>query len=58
MGNRYKVYAWRLYKNVDSGKVADPHYELVYSGNSMPKAWGFVVREKVNGCGCVKFEWR
>lgn len=54
MGNKYEVWAWT---NTPEGAYHFG-YELAYGGDSMLKAIATMLRLRVSGVGCVKFEWR
>ena len=52
MGYKYEVSSW-IQK-----RASDFEYQQVYYGKWLVKAIFIMIREKIKGIRCVKFEWR
>lgn len=53
MGNTYEVWRW-------GNDIDDTGYRYIkeYEGEFIFRAISTMIKLKINGAGCVKFEWR
>lgn len=56
MGHKYSVDNYE--KNIDSPEPYDYIYESRYYGDSLIKAVFIIIKLKMQGSYCVRFEWR
>lgn len=60
MGNTFTVYEWNLdkYRLLYGAGFEPEDYVMVYAGENIIKALFIMIKLKLLGAGCMKFEWR